>query len=125
LKLEDLKSLIFGKDDYIGIAIREYMKFKGTKYWGEGYKWETFSGMNAEVGQKRINAENIVDHIKYYQKHNPPSGSFVHWSSISDLLAFAEDEPVTVAELKCPLCQDKNFIFLSEPDITSGRARLF
>jgi MoxR-like ATPase len=99
LKLEDLKSLIFGKDDYIGIAIREYMKFKGTKYWGEGYKWETFSGMNAEVGQKRINAENIVDHIKYYQKHNPPSGSFVHWSSISDLLAFAEDEPVTVAEL--------------------------
>ena len=27
--------------------------------------------------------------------------------------------------VKCPLCQDKNFIFLSEPDITSGRARLF
>lgn len=35
------------------------------------------------------------------------------------------EQAIRYNKVKCPLCQDKNFIFLSEPDITSGRARLF
>ena len=41
----------------------------------------------------------MADIIKKIQKENPTSGSFVHWSNTADLVKYAEDEPVEVAEL--------------------------
>lgn len=98
LKLEDLKQIIF-KDSYIDLAITEYLKFKETEDYGEGYKEKILKEVNSEVRNKKITSENVLDIVKYFQKNNPQSGSFVHWSNLDDLSKYAKERPVEVAEL--------------------------
>lgn len=98
MKLEDLKEIIF-KGNYIDIAIEEYLKFKQSETYDEQYKKEILKEVNFEISNKRITSENVVDIVKYFQKNNPQSGSFVHWSNLDDLVKYAQEKPVEVSEL--------------------------
>ncbi|HHW56989.1 MAG TPA: AAA domain-containing protein [Clostridia bacterium] len=98
MKIEDLKEKLF-MDNYMDIAIEEYLKFKGTKDYGEEYKKEGLSELNDYLKDKRITAENIVEIVKYFQSKNPQNGSFVDKDNLDDLLKYAEKRAVEVAEL--------------------------
>ncbi|WP_240951509.1 hypothetical protein [Caldanaerobacter subterraneus] len=98
MKIEDLKEKLF-MDNYMDIAIEEYLKFKGTKDYGEEYKKEVLSELNDYLKDKRIAGENVIEIVKYFQRKNPSKGSFVHWSNLDDLYKYAEEKPAEAAEL--------------------------
>ncbi|AIS51871.1 ATPase [Thermoanaerobacter kivui] len=98
MKIEDLKGKLF-EDNYINIAIEEYLKFKETNVYDEAYKRQILSELNNYLKDKRITSENIIEIVEYFQKKNPPRGSFVHWSNLDDLYKYAKERPVEVAEL--------------------------
>ena len=98
MRVEDLKNELF-KDNYMDIAIKEYLSFKNTDDYYESYKKRALSNSNNHLKNKKITSENIVDIVDYFQKENPSSGSFVHWSNVSDLKDYASAKPLEVAEL--------------------------
>lgn len=98
MKIEDLKGKFF-MDNYMDIAIEEYLKFKETVDYDEKYKREVLSEINDYLKDKRIAGENVIEIIKYFQSKNPQKGGFVHWSNLDDLYKYAEEKPSEVAEL--------------------------
>ncbi|MGI5858777.1 MAG: AAA family ATPase [Tepidanaerobacteraceae bacterium] len=98
MKVEDLKNELF-KDNYMDMAIKEYLTFKNTDDYDETYKKQALLNINNYLRDKKITSENIVDIVDYFQKENPSSGSFVHWSNVSDLKDYASAKPLEVAEL--------------------------
>ena len=105
MRIEDLKESIF-KDNYISIAVDEYLKFKLTDEYSEQYKEVALKEVNKYMLDKKITSENIQEIIKYFQKKNPQGGSFVHWSNLSDLSQYAESNPIEVTELLNYLYED-------------------
>ncbi|WP_338452567.1 AAA family ATPase [Niallia oryzisoli] len=87
------------KDSYIDISFQKYIAFKQTEHYDESYKQEILPRLNEFLKGQEINELTVVDIVKKIQKENPSSGSFVHWSNTADLVKYAEDEPVEVAEL--------------------------
>ncbi|WP_338472820.1 AAA family ATPase [Niallia sp. XMNu-256] len=87
------------KDSYIDITFQKYLAFKKTELYDEFYKQEILMGLNEFIKGQEINDSTVVDIVKKIQKENPTSGSFVHWSNTADLVKYAEDEPVEVAQL--------------------------
>lgn len=98
MKIEDLKNKLF-KDNYMDMAIIEYLKFKKTDDYDEMYKKKALLRINNYLKDRKITSENIIDIVDYFQKENPSSGSFVHWSNTSDLKDFALAMPIEVAQL--------------------------
>lgn len=121
MKVEDLKNELF-KDNYMDMAIKEYLTFKNTDDYDETYKKQALLNINNYLRDKKITSENIVDIVDYFQKENPSSGSFVHWSNVSDLKDYASAKPLEVAELS-------NYLYEGSADlkdrITSFINRLF
>ncbi|MCF6460839.1 AAA family ATPase [Clostridium sp. Cult3] len=105
MKVEDLKKELF-KDNYLDIAIEEYLKFKDQDDYGETYKREVLKEINNYLKDKKITSENVVEIIKYFQTQNPSSGGFVHWSNLGNLKDYATAKPLEVAELLNYLYED-------------------
>lgn len=93
-------------DSYLEIALEQYLRFKQTDAYEEQYKYDALEELNHIISEKTISQENIVDVIKIYQKHNPQTGSFVHWSSLKDLLDFTEVKPERASYLLNRLFDD-------------------
>ncbi|MGJ7922200.1 AAA family ATPase [Neobacillus sp. LXY-4] len=87
------------KDKYIDISFKKYLDFKETDQYDEAYKLEILSRLNEFMNQQEITERTVTDLARKIQKENPNSGSFVHWSNTGDLVKFAEECPVEVAEL--------------------------
>ena len=117
MRIEDLKSEIFN-DNYISIAIDEYFKFKFTDEYDEQYKGIVLREINEYMLDKRITSENVLDIIKFYQIKNPSTGSFVHWTSLDDLVKYTEANPAEVTELL-------NYLFESSIDIEDRIKRFY
>ena len=105
MKIEDVKGKLF-QDNYIDIAVEEYLKFKESNEYGEKYKELVLKKLNDYLNNKRITAGNVLEVIKEFQNQNPPSGSFVHWKCLFDLLNFVTQDPFKVAELLNFLYED-------------------
>lgn len=86
------------KDNYIDISFKRYLMFKETEAYDEVYKLEILSHLNDFMKNRAINADSVVEITKHFQKSNPQSGSFVHWSNTQDLVKYAKARPEEVAE---------------------------
>ena len=67
MKVEDLKNELF-KDNYMDMAIKEYLTFKNTDDYDETYKKQALLNINNYLRDKKITSENIVDIVDYFQK---------------------------------------------------------
>ncbi|MCD8509743.1 MAG: AAA family ATPase [Bacillus sp. (in: Bacteria)] len=94
-------------DEYITIAYQRYEGFKESNTYDEEYKREILTSLNNYFKETPINESTITDIIKKLQASNPPAGSFVHWSNMSDLVDFASNNPAEVATLLKALYTDE------------------
>jgi 5-methylcytosine-specific restriction enzyme B len=93
-----LKGILL-KDNYLDVLLKRYLQFKNKPLYDEKYKWDILGDLNTYLQQAPISAENVVSVIKYIKSNNPQAGSFTHWSSIDNLLKFAEEQPGLTAKL--------------------------
>lgn len=98
MTIEELQTSLF-KDNYIDIAIEEYLKFKETENYNEKYKRDLLSETNDYLKNKKISSDNVVEIVKYLRDKNPQHGSLVHWTSLDDFINFAKEHPSDTAEL--------------------------
>ncbi len=126
-KQQEIKEIINSKA--IQDKIKPYLDFRYGKirskeyYWDEAYKWEIFPEAHNEFFKDDINKDNILEKIKILQKHNPSSGSFVHWSNIDDLKKLAKDNPDLTVKLFKQLF-DENIPISQRIDNFISEARL-
>ncbi len=87
-------------NEFLDGAISDYLYFRenGDEY-DEEYKYDILEKMNQKLQKSKINSENVIEIIKYYQKFNPSAGTFVYWSNLDNLLKYAEVKPAEVSEL--------------------------
>jgi hypothetical protein len=90
LNLDATKNLI---KNYVDIRNR-----KDPELWNEEYKWDILPTVNKEFFKEPMTADNIVERIDILRKHNPPSGSFVHFTNPNDLKEIAQQKPKVVLE---------------------------
>lgn len=95
----NLLKRILLKDNYLEVLLKRYLQFKDNPLYDEKYKWDILGDLNTYLQQTSISAENVVPVIKYIKSKNPQAGSFTHWSSIDNLLKFAEEQPGLTANL--------------------------
>jgi 5-methylcytosine-specific restriction enzyme B len=95
---EDTKKLI---DKYI-----QARKSGDEKQWSEEYKWDILPKAHNEFNKAPLSAENLLDKMTILFKHNPPEGSFVHWSNIDDLKKLATKDPDRILVLLTKLFQE-------------------
>lgn len=98
MKIEDFKEIIYN-DEYLEIAVKEYLDFKKTEYYKENYKKEILSNLNEYLQNTRITPENVVNVIGEFKKNNPQTGTFTHWTSIDNLLKISNENPVLISKL--------------------------
>ncbi len=107
MNVNKIKQLI-KNDECMDIAFRRFQKFKQTDTYDEDYKLEILSELNRYIKKISINEHTIKDIVKKIQISNPTKGSFVYWSNTADLVDFANENPVVVAELLNSLYLDHN-----------------
>lgn len=103
LLIDDLK---FDFDEWVNRdvtknLIKEYADIRNRKdpeLWNEEYKWDILSKVNNEFFREPMTVDNIVEKIDILRKHNPPSGSFVHFTNPNDLKEIAQQKPKVVLE---------------------------
>ena len=98
MTIKELQTSLF-KDNYIDIAIEEYLKFKETENYNEKYKRDLLSETNDYLKNKKISSDNVVETVKYLRDKNPQHGSLVHWTSLDDFINFAKN--IQVILLNC------------------------
>ena len=54
--------------------------------------------LNEEFFKEPISANNILEKINLLQKFNPTSGTFVHFTNLSDLKEIAQEDPTIVSD---------------------------
>jgi MoxR-like ATPase len=98
MKIEDFKEIIYN-DEYLEIAVKEYIDFKKTEYYKESYKRKILKSLNGYLQNTRITPENVVNVIGEFKKNNPQTGTFTHWTSIDNLLKISSENPVLISKL--------------------------
>ena len=103
LLIDDLK---FDFDEWVNLdatknLIKNYIDIRNRKdpeLWNEEYKWDILPKVNKEFFKEPVTTDNIVEKIDILRKHNPPSGSFVHFTNTDDLKEIARQKPDRVLE---------------------------
>ncbi|HHW56985.1 MAG TPA: hypothetical protein GXX15_04805 [Clostridia bacterium] len=98
MRNNDLRKKFF-MDNYVDIAIEEYLKIKETEDYVEKYKREVLSEINNYLKNIKITAENVFEIVKYFQGKNLEGKSFIDKGNLDDLLEYAKKRLVEVAEL--------------------------
>ncbi|QTA37583.1 MoxR family ATPase [Thermosipho ferrireducens] len=95
MKIEEFKK-IWNDDNYLDIAINEYLKFKDNPQYNEQYKKEILSELNNYLQNKRITIDNVVEIIEKLKNANPSKGSFVYWAQLDSLYKISLSYPEIV-----------------------------
>lgn len=80
-------------------SIKNYIDIRNRKdpeLWNEEYKWDVLPKVNKEFFKEPITVDNIVEKIDILRKHNPSSGTFVHFTNPNDLKEIAQRKPELV-----------------------------
>jgi len=101
-----IDKLLFDFDEWVNRdvtkdLIKEYADIRNRKdpeLWNEEYKWDILPKVNKEFFREPMTVDNIVEKIDILRKHNPPSGSFVHFTNPNDLKEIAQQKPKVVLE---------------------------
>jgi len=96
-----IDKLLFDFDEWVNLtdtkeSIKNYIEIRNRKdpeLWNEEYKWDILPTVNKEFFKEPMTADNIVEKIDILRKHNPSSGSFVHWNNLGDLKEIAQQKP--------------------------------
>lgn len=98
MKIEDFKEIIYN-DEYLEIAVKEYLDFKKAEYYDENYKKEILRNLNEYIQNTRITPENVENIIEEFKKNNPQGRSFAYEVSIDNLLKLSRENPVLISKL--------------------------
>lgn len=105
MKIEDVRKIL-EDDNYIDIAINEYLKFKNSELYKEKIKFEILQNLNKELSNLRITPQNVNELIKKLKDINNEKGPFVYWGELDKLLNLVKNEPEKVSKALNELFDD-------------------
>lgn len=94
------------KDNYLDLAFQRYQSFKESPQYDEMYKLEILEELNGYFRSNSINETTVLDMARKIQSSNPSTGSFAHWSNTDNLVKYATQQPVELAEVWNSLYND-------------------
>lgn len=97
MKVEEIRK-IWESDDFIDIAVEEYLKLKNSESYSEKYKYETLNDLNKHLYNLKITPDNVVSIFELLKDKNTSSDFFVDGKDLESFSKLAVDNSKVVSD---------------------------